>query len=494
MLFVVSARAQIPSLPPEEELKGRTAGDLVTRLGRYHDGDADWGILFVPENRAVPDSRLTRLVVVRQRAQGKSEVPPVFNLVGGPGDSNVWGSGEFGPWFRQHTDIVRVGYRGIDGSVKLKCPTYARALDTDEPLLRRSIERARQALRSDYGRLRAEGIDLDGYNVVEVADDIEAARNALGYERINLLAVSWGTQIAYVYCRRYPDRVHRVLMIGAGSRARGFGLWEPDGIDRKLRDYAELWNQDADAAARSADLLATIRNVLATLPRQWNDVRIDRDKVRLSTWYLLRETADAARVFDAFVAAEKGDYGGLALLSRGYDLEIARQLSDPHGEYHGEFFCKTMSSGLDRQRDYVSEMDPPGSILGSPAAKLLWGAAGRGGWPVKPIPAEYCRNDPIDAETLVLMGALDFASPHEYVQAELMPCLKRGHLVVLPQMGHTDVVRLQPQAFERLAERFFRDGVVDGSGYREHRIDFTPEDTLQSHAGSTAEERRDGPR
>jgi hypothetical protein len=44
-------------------------------------------------------------------------------------------------------------------------------------------------------------------------------------------------------------------------------------------------------------------------------------------------------------------------------------------------------------------------------------------------------------------------------------------MVLLPQMGHTDVIRLQPRAFERLAERFFGAGVVDASAYRDHAID-----------------------
>lgn len=47
-------------------------GDLVTRAGTYEaDGEsypADFGTLFVPENRDNPDSRLIELPVVRVRA------------------------------------------------------------------------------------------------------------------------------------------------------------------------------------------------------------------------------------------------------------------------------------------------------------------------------------------------------------------------------------------------------------------------------------------
>jgi hypothetical protein len=127
-------------------------------------------------------------------------------------------------------------------------------------------------------------------------------------------------------------------------------------------------------------------------------------------------------------------------------------------------------------------MDPEGSVLGSPAARLLWGAASRGGWPAPPIPEEQRRNGPIRVETLILMGNLDFSSPHEYVERELMPRLEHGRLVVLSDLGHVDVARLQPEAFEHAALCFLRDGVVDTSRFVHQSIDFTPQERLQDIA------------
>lgn len=476
------AWAQIPSLPSEEELNGRKAGEFVTRLGKYGATEADWGYLFVPENRTRDGSRLLRLVVVRQRATHDRSSPPIFNLVGGPGSSNVWGSGDFAPGFHEHNDIVRVGYRGIDTNVELRCPEFTKALQTDRPLSAESIAKTRKALRACHDRLQAEGIDLDGYNLAEVVEDIEAARKALGYERINLQAVSWGTQIAYAYAMRYPDRVHRMLLIGAGGRSRGFDLWPPAMIDQKLRAYAELWTQDPERKAGAPDILETIRRVLASLPREWRTVRIDADKVRLATWAMLDETKHAAQVFDAFVAADQGDDAGLALLSWSYDDELRKELQREHGPYHGEFFSKVMSSGLDVKRDWVREMDPPGSILGSPAAKLLWGAGSRGGWPARIVPAVYRRDADVETEALVLMGNLDVSAPVEYVQKELMPRLKRGRLVVLSNMGHVEFMKVQPEAFHHLAWRFFYEGAVDSTRFVHQDIDFSPKETLLKQA------------
>lgn len=76
------------------------------------------------------------------------------------------------------------------------------------------------------------------------------------------------------------------------------------------------------------------------------------------------------------------------------------------------------------------------------------------------------------------MGDLDLASPHEYVERELLPTLSRGRLVVLENMGHTDLARLQPRAFEYAAVSFFRAGTVDTSHYVAETLAFTPAERL----------------
>lgn len=477
-----ASRAQVPSFPSEAELQGKQAGDLVTKLGKYGETDADWGFLLVPENRNKAESRLLRLMVVRQRAAKEQSFAPIFNLVGGPGTSNVWGSGDFDARFHERNDVVRVGYRGIDGDVELKCPEFTKSLQTPNPLSAEAIGATRRALRSCNERLRAEGIDVDGYNLAEVVEDIEATRKALGYERISFLAVSWGTQIAYAYAMRYPHQVQRMLLIGAGGRARGFDLWDPRQVDRLLRRYAERWLADATAKSRSADILGTIREVLYKAPAEWRTVPIDRDKIRLAMWEMLGDTTSVAQLFDAFASAASGDYRALALLSWAYDEELRKELKRRHGPYHGEFFSKVMSSGLDPDRDWVQDMDPQGAIIGSPAAKLLWGAASSGGWPMQVIPQSFRQDGDCDVETLILMGNLDFSAPADYVERELMPHLKRGRLVVLSDFGHVEFIKKQPEAFHFTCERFFHDGVVDTSKFVHKPINFQPGERLTDQA------------
>jgi hypothetical protein len=94
-----------------------------TEQGSYA---ADCGTLVVPENRAKPGARLIALPVTRIRALSDRSGAPVFRLEGGPGISNM----HFKKASRlaDNHDVVLVGYRGVDGSVRLDCPEVESAL------------------------------------------------------------------------------------------------------------------------------------------------------------------------------------------------------------------------------------------------------------------------------------------------------------------------------------------------------------------------------
>ncbi len=82
-------------------------------------------------------------------------------------------------------------------------------------------------------RLQNEGIDLPEYDIINVVDDLEAARKALGYSRINLLGASYGGAVAYTYCVRYPQSLHRNLMVEPAF-PWDMGVAEPGEIDRSI--------------------------------------------------------------------------------------------------------------------------------------------------------------------------------------------------------------------------------------------------------------------
>ena len=96
-----------------------------------------------------------------------------------------------------------VGYRGVDGSVRLDCPEVVSAMKRATDLLGSAyFAAAARAYRSCAERLRSSGVDLGGDSLPERVDDLDAARRALGYPRVDLISESAGTRTAQIYAWR----------------------------------------------------------------------------------------------------------------------------------------------------------------------------------------------------------------------------------------------------------------------------------------------------
>jgi pimeloyl-ACP methyl ester carboxylesterase len=448
---------------------GVQAGDLAMEFCTYEAGDveyaADCGTLVVPEHRSDPNTRLITLPITRIHATGDDPTEPIFWLSGGPGTSNMHVSSPLK--LLENHEIVMVGYRGVDGSVALGCPNATRAwrgvggnLLSDE-----SLANIGKAFAGCAARLQAEGVDLDGYTLPEVIQDIETARRALGYERVNLLSGSYGTRLAMFYASLYPGRVRRSVMYAVNTP--GHFVWEPQTIDAMIANDAQLCAQDPECSARTDDLAESMRRVVHNMPRRWWFIPIDPGKVRVTSFFLLFHRGSAATAYDLYLAAEAGDPSGLALASVMYNF-----IWPPMNTW-GEWANKG-GTDYSRSRDWVTEMDPPGSILGSP---LSLAAGGQGqlaaSWPATLIPAEFSNAPSSDAETLLVSGNMDFSVPPQGATEELLPLLANGEQVILSEFGHTgDVWGLQPEAMLHLVRTFYDTGKVDDSRFTYQPMDF----------------------
>jgi pimeloyl-ACP methyl ester carboxylesterase len=445
---------------------GVQAGDLTMEPCTYEARDveyaADCGTLVVPENRGDPGSRLIALPVIRVRATGSNPAEPIFRLGGGPGPSNM-GFSHLEGLIENH-DVVLVGYRGVDSSPVLQCPEFIQAAKGvgDNLLSEESITNMGDAFTHCSARLQAEGVDLDGYTILEEIEDVEAARVGLGYERINLLSESFGTRVAMIYAWKYPDSLYRSAMISVNPP--GHLAWEPDVLDWQITYDADLCARDPECSARTDDLAKTVRNVAHNMPRRWLFLPIDPGRVRFFTHFFLwyREGLmgrDAAMVYDAYLAAEKGDPSGLAVMSVMYDLINPAKMMT-----WGESAAIVMSSDFDPGRDYFAEMNPPGSILGAPQSEFAWSPLYFADWPATLIPAEYRQVQVSEVETLLVSGSVDGTTPARYATDELLPSLINGQQVILSEFGHVDDVwDLQPEATMHLLTTFYDTGVADDS-------------------------------
>jgi uncharacterized membrane protein YdfJ with MMPL/SSD domain/pimeloyl-ACP methyl ester carboxylesterase len=457
---------------------GAKAGDLklercdyATENGSYA---ADCGTLVVPENRADPKSRLIALPVTRIRAQSERPAEPIFVLQGGPGITNM--QFEHASRFAENHDVVLVGYRGVDGSVRLDCPEVESALKrSTDVLAQKSFGAYADAFRACATRLTDDGADLAGYSFAQQADDLEAARKALAYERIDLLSESAGTRLALVYAWRHPASIHRSVMIGVNPP--GHFLWEAETTDQQIGRYADLCARDESCSTRTDDLAATMRRTDGQIPDRWLFLPIEQDNVRVASFMGLMEsrTSEAAPVaapmiLDAWLSAANGDASGFWFAS------VLGDLLFPKLFVWGEYAAVGRADAQAARDHFSARAYKRGSNLGEAATAYIWGG-GRlaDAWPAAPGEAEYSRMRTSKVETLLIGGALDVSTPPQVATKELLPYLPNGHEVVLPGLGHTgSFFAEQPEAGSRLINTFFDSGRVEDSHYQPATVDFTP--------------------
>ncbi|MFD5826154.1 hypothetical protein [Lentzea sp. NPDC060358] len=459
---------------PEQALSvpdGARAGSLTTEPCDFDTEagavPADCGTLVVPENRRDPASDLIALPVVRIRTTSATPGAPVFRLVGGPGTTNL----DFpqASRLRDVGDVVLVGYRGADGSRRLDCPEVASAMRSADGLTaEKTLPATTKAFEQCAKRLTDDGIDLTGYSIAQRVDDVEAARTALGYGRINLFSTSAATRTAMVYAWRHPESLNRSVLVGVNPPGHLF--WDPATTDSQFGQYTELCRADESCSARTSDLAASIRQGAASIPDGWGPLSIKDTNVRILSQYAMHNNGkgsapnSAPTVLDAYLS---GDAGAL------WAMSVLADIALPDGMVWGEVASFTMIDSPVLQRYYDAGGDP-GSILGNASTDFLWAGSGRAGvWPDSPDNAEYRTTRPTDVETLVVSGEVDFSTPSQFATDELLPSLKRGKQVVLPGLGHSgDFWEHRPEASEEMLTKFYRSGEVDSSGFDNRPIAF----------------------
>lgn len=225
MLIVAACSAGPPTEPPPRPGEVRTTTRyLVSGLSivRY-----ELGQIYVPENRARPDSRLIAVRYMRIRGTAPDGTPPVFMLPGGPGDSYIEPFTRSGfAWFgaeRQRRDVLRfrragdvvvMDQRGASGpSERLGFNYNPDGQSLARPVaLEDEFRSAPSVVRRALARYPDH--DLSGYTVLQCAEDLNDLRQALGYARINLFGLSYGSQWSFAVMRLHPQTVGRALLSG----------------------------------------------------------------------------------------------------------------------------------------------------------------------------------------------------------------------------------------------------------------------------------------
>jgi pimeloyl-ACP methyl ester carboxylesterase len=204
-------------------------------------------------------------------ATGKSTEPdPVFFFAGGPGQAATE------TWvmirstlnkIRKKRDIVMIDQRGTGRSNKLACKS-----EVDEDL---NQEIDFELVRTETEKCLAE---LDGdprfYTTTIAMRDYNQVRQAMGYDKINVMGVSYGTRAAQVYLRLFPETVRSVTLDSVVPMQLALGqehaLMLDRSVDRVFRDCAE----DEPCNALFPDQLEELNQLFVQLKNEPQQITI----------------------------------------------------------------------------------------------------------------------------------------------------------------------------------------------------------------------------
>ena len=209
--------------------------------------------LIVPENRNKPDGKTIKLPFIYVESTNPNKhKDPVLYTAGGPGASSLSGVRFIHQRaFFKDRDYIAFEQRGtyfakpwlncfeVSDGVK---ESYRKGLNKDSMIL--------QGVKACRKRLVREGIDLDAYNTIENAADIEDLRRALNIDSINLVGISYSGGLMMTVMRNYPQHIRSVIL---DSALPGFVNYEQDAVFSINEAFDKIFrNCDRDSTDKAS--------------------------------------------------------------------------------------------------------------------------------------------------------------------------------------------------------------------------------------------------
>ena len=413
---------------------------------------ASCGYVTLPQDYDEPTGGRVNIFYTRIQSENPQPQPdPLVYLVGGPGSSGTrLLSSSFRAYlqaFAAERDIVVIDQRGTGYS---KPP-----LDCDEARFRRDeilqsrhqdhAELMLDVLQQCHRRLSRNGIQFDTFHSENSARDIVNVLLALGYERWNLVGVSYGSRLALAMMRVHPQYIRSVILDSVYPPQADIYLDTYYHGERALKVLFEACSASASCHARYPDLENVFYDLYHRLnatplmtrytPPRYKTLDIEISGYRLYDWvfswlysvnaiqaipYLIHELAegraqDAVRMGVAYEAQ-------LTALSLGMHYTVQCQeeyISSAARNYAGIIAAYPHLSGYLRYP--VEGADTLQRLCG------LWQAEAR----------PDIANSPVESDipTLLLSGDFDPITPPAYADLAART-LSTSYSFVWPQVGH----------------------------------------------------------
>jgi pimeloyl-ACP methyl ester carboxylesterase len=400
-------------------------------------GQCGW--LEVAENPAEPKGRQIRIRVARIPAADRVVEPdPLVFFAGGPGQAAT----ETWPLVanalrkvNKNRDILLVDQRGTGQSNALKCPAIEmdKALAADWDALARNT---RECLETVDG-------DPRFYTTTIAMNDIDAARAALGYEKVNLYGGSYGTRAAQVYLRLFPERVRTVVLDGVVPQTLALGSEHAAKLDQSLYRVLDGCDADPDCSKAFPGTGAKLRALAGLLQESPVEVTIEHPTTGEPLSFAFdREVLSSALRFLAYSSDTQAMLPLLINEASGkhrYDRLASQMLIATSGLQQSISQGMEMSVMCAEDYPWYGPAEESGTYLMGDlmtrAAEIQCGI-----WPHGAVPEGFHDPVTVDVPVLLLSGELDPVTPPEYGDEVAAHFPNAMHLVATGQ-GHIVTTR-----------------------------------------------------
>ena len=194
---------------------------------------------------------------------------PLFFIAGGPGQAATESYGQLAPAFadiNQTRDIVLVDQRGTGKSNPLSCPITADLEEEADP----TDEQIQQWLSTCADKLDA---DPTLYTTTIAIQDLDRVRAQLGYAKINLFGVSYGTRVALTYADTYPEQTRSMTLDGVVPADQPLG----QDVARNAQSALDKIFQRCQSDSACSEAFPNLADSFAKLMSQ-----LDREPIKLT--------------------------------------------------------------------------------------------------------------------------------------------------------------------------------------------------------------------
>lgn len=386
------------------------------------------------------------------------EPDPIVPLAGGPGQSAIQFYSTYASSFeplRRDRDILLVDQRGTGESARMDC-----AVDDELIEGQFSVEQT-----IEFAKTCLEALPHDPrYFTTSVAvTDLDAIRQALGYETLNLYGVSYGSRVAQHYARRFPQSTRTIVLDGVVPPQLSLGPNIAIEAQKALDNIFARCRENAACNERYPDIAVTFQKLKAKLEKkpvkvklanpvtgEFDSLSFGRPELAHAVRLLAYHPNTVAILPLLISEAANKNYQPLAAQ---FQMTISGLSDSIALGMHNAVMCTEDAPFISPELADSETLES--SYMGPMQAESLQAICTV--WPAGPIDDDFKEPLATDIPTLLLSGSADPITPPLYADIAARN-LRKAWLLTGERQGHGQIgVGCMP----RILERFISNGGLD---------------------------------